>query len=71
MTETISPGKKLRQATAANNPLQVVGAINAYSAIMAQKSGHQALPMPAACRCWSTLTWAGVVRSISRAVCAR
>ena len=43
MTEAISPGKKLRQATAANNPLQVVGAVNAYSAIMAQKCGHQAL----------------------------
>jgi len=43
MTETNSPGKQLRQAVAANNPLQVVGAVNAYFAIMAQKSGHQAL----------------------------
>ncbi len=43
MTEATSPGKKLRQAVAANNTLQVVGAVNAYSAIMAQKCGHQAL----------------------------
>jgi methylisocitrate lyase len=43
MTEATSPGKNLRQAVAANNPLQVVGAVNAYSAIMAQKCGHQAL----------------------------
>lgn len=43
MTEAISPGKKLRQATDANDPLQVVGTVNAYSAIMAQKCGHQAL----------------------------
>ncbi len=43
MTEATSPGKNLRQAVASNNPLQVVGAVNAYSAIMAQKCGHQAL----------------------------
>lgn len=43
MTETNSPGGKLRQAVSANNPLQVVGAVNAYNAIMAEKSGHQAI----------------------------
>ena len=43
MTEHNSPGRKLREAVAANNPLQVVGTVNAYSAIMAQKCGHQAL----------------------------
>ena len=43
MTEAQTPGSKLRAAVAANNPLQVVGAVNAYNAIMAQKSGHQAL----------------------------
>ena len=43
MTEAQTPGNKLRAAVAANNPLQVVGAVNAYNAIMAQKSGHQAL----------------------------
>jgi methylisocitrate lyase len=47
MTKTnpsiITPGTKLRQAVEQNNPLQVVGAVNAYSAIMAQKCGHKAI----------------------------
>ena len=43
MTESTTPGNKLRDAVAANDPLQVVGAVNAYFAIMAEKSGHQAL----------------------------
>lgn len=43
MTEKQTPGSKLRNAVAENNPLQVVGAVNAYSAIMAQKCGHRAL----------------------------
>ena len=38
-----SPGQKFRAAVKRNNPLQVVGAVNAYSAIMAEKTGHQAL----------------------------
>ncbi len=38
-----SPGNKLRQAVADNHPLQVVGAVTAYCAILAQKSGHKAL----------------------------
>jgi len=40
---TASPGARLQQALAANKPLQVVGAINAYSAMLAEKSGHQAI----------------------------
>ena len=43
MTEIRTPGQKLRQAVADNNPLQVVGTVNAYSAIMAQKTGHKAI----------------------------
>jgi methylisocitrate lyase len=43
MTNKLTPGAKLRQAVEANNPLQVVGAVNAYNAIMAEKSGHKAL----------------------------
>ncbi|WP_395345668.1 methylisocitrate lyase [Ningiella sp. W23] len=39
----MSPGKKFREALKANKPLQIVGTINAYSAIMAQKIGHQAI----------------------------
>ncbi|MGD8556736.1 MAG: methylisocitrate lyase [Chromatiales bacterium] len=42
MTE-LTPGAKLRKAVDENNPLQVVGTINAYSAIMAEKVGHKAI----------------------------
>ncbi|MFT5012601.1 MAG: methylisocitrate lyase [Dinoroseobacter sp.] len=38
-----SAGEKLRQAIAAENPLQVVGTINAYTAIMAESVGFQAI----------------------------
>lgn len=40
---TLTPGARFRQAIADNKPLQVVGTINAYSAIMAEKIGHQAI----------------------------
>lgn len=43
MSNTLSPGQKLRQAVDQNNPLQVVGAVNAYSAILAEKCGHKAI----------------------------
>lgn len=36
-------GQKFRDAVAQNNPLQIIGVINAYSAIQAQKSGAKAL----------------------------
>lgn len=39
----MNAGKLLRTAVAENNPLQVVGVVNAYSAIMAEKVGHKAL----------------------------
>lgn len=42
MTDT-SPGKKLRQVVSDHAPLQMVGAINAYVARMAQAVGHRAL----------------------------
>ena len=38
-----SPGTKLRQLVAESAPLQVVGAINAYTARMAEAIGHKAL----------------------------
>ena len=38
-----SAGAKFRQAVKDNHPLQVLGVINAYSAIQAQKSGAKAL----------------------------
>jgi methylisocitrate lyase len=43
MTNRLTPGAKLRQAVDENNPLQVVGTVNAYSAIMAEKCGHKAI----------------------------
>jgi methylisocitrate lyase len=38
-----SPGKRLRAAIRAERPLQVVGVINAYAAIMAEKTGFRSL----------------------------
>jgi methylisocitrate lyase len=40
---TISPGKKFRIAIQNNQPLQIVGTVNAYCAIMAEQLGHQAI----------------------------
>lgn len=39
----MSQGQKFRQALAAHKPLQVVGTINAYTAIMAERIGHNAI----------------------------
>ena len=43
MCGNINPGSRLRQAVNEERPLQVVGAINAYTAIMAEKTGFRAL----------------------------
>ena len=40
---TLTAGQKLRAAISANQPLQIVGTINAYTAMMAERTGHQAL----------------------------
>ncbi|TXH98730.1 MAG: methylisocitrate lyase [Rheinheimera sp.] len=40
---TATAGFKLRQAISANQPLQLVGTINAYTAMMAERVGHKAL----------------------------
>ena len=42
MTNT-SAGKRFRLALEANHPLQIVGTINAYCAMQAEKAGHQAI----------------------------
>lgn len=39
----MSAGKKFRQALVNNKPLQIVGTINAYAAMMAKQIGHQAI----------------------------
>jgi methylisocitrate lyase len=40
---TLSAGERLRAAVAAEKPLQVVGAVNAYTALLAERSGFKAL----------------------------
>ena len=42
MTEA-SPGRRLRSAIEAERPLQVAGAVNAYSALLAERAGFRAL----------------------------
>lgn len=39
----LSPGAKFRQALKDNQPLQIVGAINAYCAMLAEDAGHKAI----------------------------
>ncbi|QFT55036.1 methylisocitrate lyase [Microbulbifer sp. THAF38] len=43
MSQKPSAGARFRSALAENQPLQVVGTINAYSAIMAERIGHKAI----------------------------
>jgi methylisocitrate lyase len=43
MNSGTSAGAQLRQAIASQHPLQIVGTINAYTAMMAERIGHQAL----------------------------
>lgn len=43
MSHKPSPGARFRKALKDNHPLQIVGTINAYTAMMAEKVGHQAI----------------------------
>ena len=43
MSNVISQGKNLRKAINEGKPLQIVGAINAYTALLAEKAGHKAI----------------------------
>ncbi|SEQ06491.1 methylisocitrate lyase [Ectothiorhodospira magna] len=43
MTEPSTPGARLRRAVEEEHPLQVVGTINAYHAMMAEQVGYRAL----------------------------
>ena len=43
MGEVCSPGRRFRDAVSAECPLQVVGVINAYAAIMAERVGFRAI----------------------------
>ncbi|HEX6797634.1 MAG TPA: methylisocitrate lyase [Ktedonobacterales bacterium] len=43
MAQTQAPGRRLRDALAAERPLQMVGAVNAYCALLAERAGFRAL----------------------------
>ena len=43
MTETTNPGKKFFELLEEKEPLQIVGCINAYCAVMAEKVGHKSI----------------------------
>ena len=43
MTEKTMPGARLRRAVQEERPLQVVGVINAYHAMMAERTGYRAI----------------------------
>ncbi len=43
MTQSITAGSRFRAALAAEKPLQIIGAINAYHAMLATQSGFQAI----------------------------
>ena len=43
MNAKVSQGKKLKQAISENVPLQIVGTVNAYSSLLAEKKGHKAI----------------------------
>ena len=43
MSDVITQGKKLRNVIESGKPLQIVGTINAYTALLAEKAGHKAI----------------------------
>ena len=43
MNTKVSQGKKLKQVISENTPLQIVGTVNAYSSLLAEKKGHKAI----------------------------
>lgn len=43
MSTLVSPGARFRQAVKTQQPLQIVGTINPYCAMMAKREGHQAI----------------------------
>ena len=42
-SSTLTPGARFRAALEANRPLPILGTINAYTAMMAERVGHQAI----------------------------
>ena len=43
MNAKVSQGEKLKQTISENIPLQIVGTVNAYSSLLAEKKGHKAI----------------------------
>jgi len=43
LSSSVAPGARFRQLVETRKPLQVVGVINAYCALLAQKAGHEAM----------------------------
>ncbi|RLA38941.1 MAG: methylisocitrate lyase, partial [Gammaproteobacteria bacterium] len=43
MTTSLTPGARFRKALADNKPLQILGTINPYCAMMAEQIGHKAI----------------------------
>ena len=43
MNVKVSQGKKLKRAISENTPLQIVGTVNAYSSLLAEKKSHKAI----------------------------
>src|SRR5688572_19676058 len=43
VSNALSPGARFRAALAAERPLQIAGAINAYAALLAQRAGFRAI----------------------------
>src|SRR4051812_18057513 len=43
MTQKVSAGSRLRTALEQERPLQIVGTVNAYSALLAESAGFRAL----------------------------
>ncbi len=50
-----SPGKAFRAALTKENPLQIVGTINANHALLAQRAGYQAIYFLAVA--WRQVRW--------------
>lgn len=43
MCDRVSPGRMFREAIASERPLQIVGTINTYCALLARQAGHRAI----------------------------
>jgi len=70
----LSAGQRFRQALAEEQPLQVIGAINANHALLAKRAGFRAIylvrmvawrPVLSACRIWASTPWMTCLQTIT------